>query len=1812
MASLAPDLGAAQDRRIVTIENADFFGGDYRTLKDTDLQACEAACLSDQICRAFTFNTSAGWCFLKADHGQLQGFQGAIAGRVVEVNQPREPRQADRKAELGFVSPNQMEAATTYALRISDVARVSGQKLAQMRRNGQTAMFDGNPALAEQDFAGVIALQPDDFQAWSDLTQALLAQNPRDWQAQQRVGDDAIASAINMYLRSISDSERAHALELLSAALAKQNDWKPAIKALRQSLSLQEQPNLRRRYDRMVAEHGFRIVSHEVDADTAAPRICLVFSSRLAPAFDYAPYVSVQGAGTLAVEGQDSQVCIDGVEHGARYRISARSGLPAADGEILERTANLSVYVRDRAPTVHFLGRAYVLPAGGDPTIPIVSVNTSEVDTAVYRIGKRALAATVRDGKFLRQLGSYQADQIEQDLGEKIWSGVIETENRLNAEITTAMPLSDMQLDLQPGIYAMTARSRLDVTDDWGQLATQWFLVSDLGISTYSGGNGLTANIRSLTTARGIGGVTLRLLAVNNEVLGETRTDAGGFAQFGAGLVRGPGSLSPGLLVAETSEGDYAFLDLKKPAFDLSDRGVEGRPAPGPLDVFAWTDRGIYKAGEMVHIQALLRNAKAVAQPGLPLTVIVYRPDGVEHDRQIVQDAGLGGHFLDLVLSGTAQQGVWSFAVHLDPKQPALAQQTFLVEDYQPQRVDFELETAASALSRETSTRVSLKARFLYGAPASGQRLEGDVIVTPSRQLTAYPGYRFGLADTETYPVRGSLPEGLATDAGGDLNFEITLPDLPETTALYKGDVVARLVEAGGRYVERRLELPVTGDGARIGIKPGFDGGVDEGGPAPFDVILIDKDLNRISGQGLSWSLQKLDRRYQWYRLDGSWRYEPITINRRVANGTLDVSADQPAKLSLPVDWGSYRLEIVGTGPVPVATSVDFNAGWYAADATSETPDYLEVGLDRKTYRPGDRAILRLTTQGPGIATIAVMAGGVVSTQTIEVTGETAEVTIPVTDDWGAGAYVMASLFRPMDLEARQMPSRAVGLSWLQVEPGDRKLSVGLSAPDRILPETRLDVAVEIGNLAAGTEAFVTVAAVDAGILNLTGYQTPEPEAWYFGQRRLGTEIRDLYGQLIDRMTGARGRVRSGGDAGALRLDAPPPDDEPLALFSGPVRLDENGKAEVSFDIPAFNGAVRLMVVAWSERGVGHAEQDVEVRSPLVISSSGPAFLAPGDRSRILFDLDNVDGPAGAYALDIHADGPLDVAPPTGAASRIMLEDGGRHQIGLPVAARNSTGTGEVTAVLTGPDGAVYSETLALDVRDTSPGSVRRSVFTLGGGNSLTLDANTFAGLRPETASVTVTTGGAARIDVAGLLQALDRYPYGCTEQTTSRALPLLYLNEVAEAAGLGTDDAIRKRVVAAIENVLANQSANGTFGLWNSFNGGDLWLDAYVADFLTRAREKGYRVQDTGFTNALDNLENRIAYASDVENGGEGIAYALYVLARNGRASMGDLRYYIDAKLAAFDTPLAKAQLGAAIALYGGQDRSRTAFSAAVAGLGSRPPNGTYDDYGSPLRDGAGVLTYAAATPDAAPFREQATSYVREAQANARAYSTQDMAWMLLAADGLNMSAGKDAIAVNGIPAHGRFLWEYSGAELANAPVLVENTASQPADMLVTISGQPVSPDPAGGKDYAIERVLFDLDGNRLDPSAVPLNTRIAVVVTVRPFSDAKARLMVVDRIPAGLSIDNPRLVRSGDLAGLDFLAAIDQPDHAVFRSDRFEVALDEHQNGSPEMTFAYLARASSPGDFFHPAASVEDMYRPDRRANTSAGRLTVLSADR
>jgi uncharacterized protein YfaS (alpha-2-macroglobulin family) len=891
-------------------------------------------------------------------------------------------------------------------------------------------------------------------------------------------------------------------------------------------------------------------------------------------------------------------------------------------------------------------------------------------------------------------------------------------------------------------------------------------------------------------------------------------------------------------------------------------------------------------------------------------------------------------------------------------------------------------------------------------------------------------------------------------------------------------------------------------------------------------------------------------------------------------------------------------VEQVGGGFA--STSTRFYAGWYAPADVSSTPDTLELSLDKPAYKPGEVAQLRIVPRAAGTALVSVLSNRLVTMKMVEVTEGENIIPMDVTDEWGAGVYVTASVLRPMDVAGGRNPTRAMGLAHASIDPGDKALIAAVEVPAEVAPRGPMDVAVKVDGLREGDTAYATIAAVDVGILNLTSFKSPDPKGYYFGQRKLGVGIRDVYGRLIDGLNGAEGVVRSGGDGAAqARMDAPPPTEELVAYFSGPVTVGADGYARASFDMPSFNGTVRVMAVVWSKRGVGQAEADVLVRDPVVVTASVPRFMAPGDQSRVLLEIVHAKGPAGRMGLDVTANGLALGEVPSG----FDLAEGGKAVFSVPVVA-GAEGVQTVSIALTTPDGKQLAKTLSIPVQRGDPEISRTTRLELAAGQTFTLDQAALDGFAPGSGLATMAVGPIARLDAPGLLAALDRYPYGCTEQITSRALPLIYFDQVVKVMQLKGADNISTRISQAVAEVLINQGSEGGFGLWGPSQG-DAWLDAYVTDFLSRARAQGYAVPDLAFRSALDNLRNRVNYTADFDSGGEDLAYALMVLAREGAAAIGDLRYYADVKADAFATPIAQAQLGAALASYGDQRRADAMFTRAGARIAAYK---TYSDaqiyradYGSSRRDVAAVLTLALESGSDVLDRDALALALRPM---GRGLSTQEATWTLLAANALIDRPGTDGITLNGAAIDGPLVRVLKAGD--TQPVAVVNGSNKPATLTLTAYGVPEVPGPASGNGYAIKRIYYTEDGVRVNlADGVTAGERFVVVLEVIPFGNATARLMVADPLPAGFEIDNPNLLQGGDVGGFDWLDVQNDVAHSEFRQDRFLTAVD--WGGMDTLRLAYVVRAISPGVFHHPAASVEDMYRPDFRAQSDAGQVVI-----
>lgn len=1830
VASWSQDAAEAQmtllpDRRIEPANGFDLPGGDLGPVFDTTLQACVQSCLNLESCEALTFNQSARACFPKsAAAGEPVPFPGALSGWVATTPDDAKQRAASRAtAAAAFISESDRQGALSQANSMVSMYPPTDEPDPASAAARAEATGGRDTAIR---MTGVLIAQRDRAEDWVNLARLMLTGGDTSDGLLSRT---AASAAVNGYLRAADDGVAARALSWLSTAHERTGRGQDALAALREAARLAPgDAAIAEALEKSRERNGMRVTDTETVTETSEPRFCMTMSRQLNAGIDYADFLRLPGQ-DMAVSADGRRICVTGLTFGQELELTLRAGLPAGDGEQLARDVTLRSYIRDRAPSVRFPGRAYVLPSGGDQGLGVVTINADTVDLTLLRLSDRNLLRTMSEGMFAKPLDSWQADYFGSQMAATVWQGTAQVAQPANgsgrnAELTTRLPISQEVGNLEPGIYILQASVAGQDVQETG-VATQWFVISDFGISSLSGNNGLQVAVRSLASAQAVPGVEVALISRANEVLARAATDDQGVAHFAPGLSMGRDGSAPALLTVTAWDGDgvarqpvdMAFLSLTDPEFDLSDRGVEGQQPAPPIDVFATTDRGAYRVGETVNATVLARDPAVHALPQLPLTGVFIRPDGVEQARLPLTAAGAGGYVLSWPLPATAPRGTWRLDVRAEAEGPALASARILVEDFLPERIDFTPamrlldapDPDAPATAGE-SVSVELDARWLFGAPAAELPVEGAMWLSPVTTLAGYENYSFGRHDADRQPTAESIGGG-QTDAQG--NFQ-TLVTLPDAATLGQRPVQARVTinvrEGAGRPVERDISRLVMPDQPVIGIRPMSGDAtygnttVPENSEARFQLVAVGPDLKPQAVQ-VNWVVNRVETEYEWYSLNGQWEWEPITRRDRIAGGSVE-PGDTPAEIAVPVQWGSYELIAEVAGEEGGASSTAFYAGWGVATSGSESPDRLAVSLDKPAYRSGDTARVTVDALADGTGIVSVLTSDVVALQMVPLRAGENTIDLPVTDEWGAGVYVTVSAIRPLDnlQPGDRMPARALGLAHAAVDPGSRALQASLQVPAEIRPRQDTAVTLKVEGAVEGETVHATIAAVDQGILNLTSFQVPDPSDHYFGQRRLGVALRDLYGRLILPSGAPDGALREGGDSQMASSEAPPPTEKLMSWFSGPVTLGPDGTAQVTIPVPDFNGEIRVMAVAWSETGIGQADATILSRDPVVMTVTAPAFLAPGDRAEIGLRLTHAAGPAGDVRLAIAqtgGDAGIDASLPQDS---LALADKAEARLNVPIVARDRTGRVQMRLTLTTPGGEQLTKDIAMLVAMNEPPIQRQDRLAVAPGSGLDIPPSLTSEMMPG-AELSMAVGNYARLDVAGALAQLERYPYGCTEQTTSIAMPLLYLPRLSSLEGLEGNNPNPTSIDDAVARLLTRQSSGGGFGMWSA-GSGDLWLDAYVTDFLSRARALGHTVPDNAFRLAIDNLRNRVNYATDPQSASEdenaGLAYAVAVLARERAATIGDLRYYADTAPGAFKTPMSAANIAAALAAYGDQERADRMFRQAYD-LATQAPAETRrwrSDYGTYLRDKTALLSLAAEANSQAVDLDRLTLDIAEQTAQLeqrRGYrSTQELVWSVLAAESL--SKEPTALTVNGAALTSTVITLPEGATLANP-------GSTPVQVTLTATGQPRQSPLAGGRGYTITREYYTMEGEATDPSQVGLGTRLVAVLTVRPDSSDGGRLLVSDPLPAGFEIDNPNLLQAGDISALSWLETTNGTDMAEFRQDRFAASLT--WNNADSFRLAYILRAVTPGTFRHPAASVEDMYRPEYRAWTDGGTVEI-----
>jgi uncharacterized protein YfaS (alpha-2-macroglobulin family) len=1589
---------------------------------------------------------------------------------------------------------------------------------------------------------------------------------------------------------------------------------------------------------------GFAVWTNRIDTSGAQPVACIRMTRKLDSSKSYTDYVMVSPelGGVPAVAVRGDELCVGGIGFVDR-RVTLLKGLPAAGGETLEANADVDFTFGEKPAYVGFAGDGVILPREEADGVGIETVNVTKLNIEVWRVPdrnlvRRKIAAVdpAGEGEYLEDWESKPDEE-----GRVVWKGQVAVRGDPGQRSTTVFPLGAVLKELRPGGYVIKAadasgkgpagRDKDDDEDSDGQpaRASRWVIFTDMALTSYSGGDGVDAVVRSLKTAKPLSGIRVALVASDGEDLADAVSDGAGRVRFPEPLLKGEGASAPKMLMAYGPQADLAVLDLERSPVDLSKHGVGGRQADESItagrsaktsvDGYLYSDRGIYRPGETVHLVAMIRDLKARAIKDRKGTLLIKRPSGVEFQKIAFNDTPEGVVARDIVLPKAAPRGRWSALLQMEGVDQPSGNLSFAVEDFAPQRLEVKTDAReARPLTGEESRQINIFARFLYGAAGAGLQTQGEArLRADPNPFPQFKDYEWGDQQTPFEEKYVELPQTV-TDGDGRAVLVLAASEAGDTRQPLVAAATASVFEPGGRPVREGMSLKVrtapTFLGVRVDSPDNARGGVMAMG---FDVIAVDAFGRRKAAPATSWTLISENWDYDWFQQDGKWQWRRSSRDVVIDRGATNVSADRPAKLSRRLQWGDYRLVLEGADGAK--SVIRFSAGWGAPAKDAEAPDTVRVSSGPRAYGQGDTVEVTIKPPYAGEAQIAVATDRVIDMKTVQVGADGATIKLKSSPEWGGGAYVLVTVIQPRDPVATPRPRRALGIVYVPLDPKGRKLTVEIGTPDKIDAKAAVEVPVAVHGLKLGQRAHLTVAAVDEGILRLTKQESPDPVKWYFGKRALGVDYRDDYGRLLDPNLGAPANVAFGGDEiGGEGLTVTPI--KTVALWSGVVETGLDGKATVKLPAALFNGRLRLMAVAWTDEAVGSASQPMTVREPVVAELDLPRFLAPGDTALATLELHNVEGKPGAYTAIVNATNGL----VTTFRKVFNLILGQRVAEKVPLDAPRVAGIGKVALKVDGPGFSTATE-YPIQTR-LGWGPLTRTLTALQKpGEAYTPQASVLSGLAAGTVTLDVSYSPFRGFDPAPIAASLSRYPYGCTEQLVSTAYPLMYAQEVS-------GDPRLRRVPAALNDtvgkILDRQTLDGAFGLWRVGDGeADAWLGAYTTDFLLEAHKRGAAVPQSAIDRALDamkaiskpegwvSVSYRTEYpkwwAADEEASKKATermrsrasAYALYVLAKGGRGDLPRLRWYHDIQFKTEASPLARAQVAAGLALMGDRARARDGFLQAIRALGYKDQT---DWYQSPLRDLAAVvaLAYEAGEPEIARTLQGRLENTVKSPDD---LNTQEQARLLQAAHHMLAAAGRIRIDASGavaLPPLGGPRW--SVGRLAEARFV--NAGSGALWRTVTVRGVPTASPPASGQGLSVSKRYLTFTGNDADPGALTQGQRVIVLITGDSAQGRSLPLVIDDALPAGFEVEMTLGADDAKAGPFKFLGDLSAPDVQEARDDRYIAAMDVE--GGKSFRLAYVARAVTAGDFYLPGAEARDMYRPSVFSRSAGARAKIAPA--
>ncbi len=1330
---------------------------------------------------------------------------------------------------------------------------------------------------------------------------------------------------------------------------------------------------------------------------------------------------------------------------------------------------------------------------------------------------------------------------------------------------------------------------------------------TNVGVVVKKGSNDkLQVFTQNITNAQPMAQVEVKALNFQNRVIGKGITNGKGLTEI---TVKG----KPYMLIAQ-KDNEYTYVRLDDASsLPLTMFETGGEIAEYGISGFLYAERSVWRPGDSIFMNLMIKDAENVIPKDHPITFELIDPKGNIIDKSVTHHIPSGILSFKTATKPDAFTGNWHVKAKLGGVEFS---KKVRIETIKPNRLKFNLKIkdGEEVITNTSEIEGDLTVKYLHGGAVSNLKTEIEMTAISSKTVfKKYPDYTFDdptkyFDNFSSFVFKGKL------NNKGQAYFSEIFDGLYGAAGMVTLKFSMRTFETSGDINKGYKYVKYSPYNNYVGVKLLQKAGESYNSEEAnnFSVVSLDCYGNPTTAKRVKVEAYKINWSWWWEYRNYTEKFKYISSEdyENVFNKDIEVKNGK-GDFTLKLDHRYYgRLFIRVTDLDSRHSSggiimMDYPGWWGDENIQTSDVNILSLSTDKNVYEPKESAKITFPSSKGSTAIVTVENNStVLFKKRVETKDQKTSFSLDVTEEMAPNAYVCVHYIQPYDQEdENDRPLRLFGITPLYVTYNKNKLHPEIITSPEWEPEKEVSITVSEEN---NREMYYTVAIVDEGLLDLTSFKTPKPWNFFNRKKALGVRTWDMYNEVLNAFEGNFvGLLKPGG--GAFK-DAPVEKKnanrfKPVVKYFGPFHLQNGKKQKHTFKMPNYVGAVRAMVVARDKNAFGYAEKSIPVKKPLMVLATAPRVLRPGEVADIPVTVFSMQSNIKNVTVNLDVNEVLEIIGDKTQKTTFTSE--GNQIVTFKVRAKHAFTAAEIKVSASSLKYAAKDQ-IELNILPYSSKQTQVKSYVIQGKKLTKIDYQPFG--VDGSQETTIEISSLISINLKEKLAYLITYPHGCAEQTVSRALPQLYLENLLKLS-VGEKKEIEKHIHAAIEKLPKFQGNSGGFKLWpNDYARVSHWVSNYVGQFMVEAQNKGYYIPNDMYIKWLSYQQREAKqwnkdYYEDKSSHQLVQAYRLYTLALAGEPAYGDMNRLKEEK------PEYMAAQYLALAYLISDNKE-----AAASLITSEQKINTYETpgstFGNPLRDLSIALQVQAVMGNDKAALSIAEDMMKVVN-NRRYMTTQTTAFVIM---GLAKYAGNTSVEPINIDVkmNDKALQNFSttSAFIAVQPdvvkypsgsLTIDNKGNNNLTVKVISSGIPTIDDlKEEMRDLQIKTIYSDINGNEIDPTTVKQHTDIVIDTYVKHPGNRLAyeNLALTQIIPSGWEIRNLRLE--------DRKQNVSKYIYQDIRDDRVYTYFNLNKGETKH--FQTIVNAAYAGEFFLPGTACEAMYQPEISATLKGKWIEVV----